>query len=125
MHRNEFKTLEKYLQQLSDEKAATKSERTVVINDYKGKAFYSLIPLLLQKYPDVLVRDNLHVDSTFAVVFPKYKTFYLLEALNVYLDTVDMLKEATYAEVKQTGFITLKSDDLKEPELTGFWILLR
>src|SRR6476620_10354859 len=129
MHLNELKPLDKYLLTLKDEqteRAATmKAERGLTYSDYKSKAFYSLVPLLLQKYPEIRIRDNLNVDRTFAVVFPRYKSFRLLEAVNVYLDLIDTLEEATYAKSKNTGFINLHSSDAKEsPDLDGFWVLL-
>lgn len=121
MQRSEFKTLDRYLLQLKDESKDTKSK-----SEYKTKEFYSLVPLLLQKYPDILVRDFLDTDGTFAVAFPKDKDFKLLDALNVYLDVAQIVADTTYLNVRNTGFLELEANLMAvgECDIQGFWILL-
>lgn len=121
MDRNEFRPVEKYLLSLRDEKKDEKFE-----SDYKSKEFYTIIPLLLQKYPAAYVRDNLDVDGTFAIAFSNSVTFSLRSALDLYLDLQDSLAFTTYSQVTNTGFIELTGElGSHIPPLTGFWVLLK
>lgn len=112
MDKNEFKNLKDYLLVLKNE--------SKVDTEVKTSAFYTVFSTFVKKYPKALFRDNLEIDKTFAIVLPKYHGLNLVETLELYLDTKDILEDATYRKVKNTGFITLEDDE----NYMGFWVLV-
>jgi hypothetical protein len=110
MQLSEFKKLSEY-----------KATLTTMKSDKKltsfAKEYFSLTPVILEKYKDILIRDFIDVDGTFAVVFPKDKTPSFLEGIGLYQDLSDILSYCMYNKVTNTGFISL--DDH-----VGFWVLL-
>lgn len=121
MNIHEFKTQDKYLLQLKDEKQD--KDATPLL---KSKEFYSLLPLLLQKYPDAYIRDYLEVDGTFAIAFSSSKEFKFREALDLHGTLIDTLKFTTYTEVVNEGFVEIPGTrNLETPPLVGFWVLLQ
>lgn len=119
MNRTEFKTQPNYLLALKDEAKDKK-----VVSPVRSREFYSLIPLLLEKYPLARIRDYLEVDGTFAVLFPKTTSFELLSAINLYLDLTDTLEFTTYTDTKQVGFINYEATE-SDDALEGFWVLVK
>jgi hypothetical protein len=122
----EFKTAERYRLFLKDEKQARddKSKAKIfadtLLKSSKTEAFYSFVPLIIDKNPLAMYRDFIDLDYTFSLVVPSSSDFKFLEVLDTFLNTVDVLEESTYLKVKNHGFVRLGSEEKYE----GFWILL-
>lgn len=82
----------------------------------KNAEFFSLVPLVLQKYKDIKVRDFLDVDGTFAVIVPTYVKFTLSDALDLYQSIRDVISVTTYSKIIKEGLI--KDLEFKD----GFWV---
>lgn len=126
MQQNEFKTLEKYRLQLKDEKHELERDEKKAREDKlahysrspKSKEFYSIVPAFLNELPnDILIRDFLDTDRTFAVVLPKDSLLSLRAGVNLYQNVRDVISAVTYTKVRQDGFVTLEDSE-------GFWIAL-
>lgn len=118
MDNTEFRKVSNYLSKLTAEKGDD-----LHLSEYKSKEFYSVIPLLLKKYPNAYVRDYLDIDGTFALAFESNYGQSFTGAISIYLDTVQLLEQLTYSRVKNTGLISLDAGITSMP-LYGFWILL-
>lgn len=84
-------------------------------NSIKPAHFGSLMTTALQGYGNLLVRDFLDVDRTFAIVAKQ--SFDLQDAVRLLQDVKDYIEMTTYDKVKNVGLINLN-------EYTGFWILI-
>lgn len=108
MRESEFITLEQYRLKLVEE-----TESTV-----KNAEFDSLIPLLLNQYPEIKIRDYLDIDGTFSVIFGYEKNIDYITGIKLYTEIIDLITLTTYVEYAETGFINFDKSK-------GFWILFK
>lgn len=112
MNFHEFSSQPAYVASLIEENKLTETE-------VHTSEFLDLFPLILRQYEGAYIRDYLHIDGTFAVIFPKRETWSLREAINLYETLCTVLSTTLYTEVSSTGFIEL---DNFGTEYEGFWV---
>lgn len=115
MEKSEFIPVATYLENLKTESKSAK------ITEIKNSQYYSLMPMLLKKYPNAYIRDYLEIDNTFAIAFKTPCNLGFIEVIDLYLDLETYLEAVTFMDVKNTGFI--KEDMV--PGFEGFWILIK
>lgn len=119
MNRNEFKPVAKYLLDLKDQKNDPK-----FVSYNKGKDFFAIVPLYLEKFPYLYIRDNIDIDGTFAFIFDNNIVWTFKEVVDFYESLQVMLGQSTYTSVRNTGFIDYEADDGRE-QATGMWFQLK
>lgn len=103
---SEFIYLNDYRKKLKEETESTT----------RSKEFGSLVPMILQKFPSIKIRDYLDTDGTFAVIVYETLNFTIYDALNLYQSVRDVVGDCTYCQVFKEGLIR----DFQG--FQGFWI---
>ena len=116
----EFKTIEKYLEELKNPPTLPKWEKPK--DSVKNAAFPTVMSAFLTpiQIHNFYVRDYLDKDSTFAMVTNTDTGVTSFgDMLKIYLDAKDYIEQVTYMKAKNTGIIEFFD---VEHYYTGFWI---
>jgi hypothetical protein len=105
MQLNEFLYFSDYVKKLKEEEST-----------FKGKEFSSLVPIILQRFTNIKIRDFIDVDGTFAIITYNTTSFSLYDAINLYQSIRDVVGDCTYMTPKREGLIQDFSG------YQGFWI---
>lgn len=116
----EFRTVEKYLEDIKNPPDTKKWEKPK--DSVKNSAFPTVMGAFLSplKPYNLLVRDYLDKDGTFSLIikFSDEDLMCFSDFIKIYLDTKDYIEQVTYMKVKNTGIITLTDPS----EYSGFWM---